>query len=322
MYTDSDDSTRRQRPALGGQANSRCCTVPGRDVEPRTRRPSLARAVGGADSPMMRLVRPAAAVTGHDLLALRLDMGDLDAIARGASGRRRRHPPLVRRARPLAVRPVVPIDRTSPAWHAAFPDHDPESLSDMAGRSLARRHVVGLLDRQDLLAASGWSLWTTPAVSTPPTPTPTPSSTTSTALSRGATTGSRVVLEWTRHQWLSWGEDEDLFFFVEELRGPSRLSRRPLERQGGRGPRADRQDPQPQPQSRPPSSSGTATAHALHELFDAWRMPEYFHADLAMSLDNAARQLAHQGLLAELTDTLDEVVSSVTRRRLRAARLR
>ena len=155
--------------------------------------------------------------TALDLLAVRLEMTDLDAIAE------------VLRADPDAAlrsfvghdhwptdRSCLSIDRHRVA--AAFPACDADELCHLVARALGRRHVVGLLERDELAR-----LGLTPIDHPCGFDTAYRDSNTELADLRRALTGSEshetIVVEWARHRWLSWGEDQDLMFFESELPG-------------------------------------------------------------------------------------------------------
>lgn len=246
-------------------------------------------------------------VTGVDLLPLRLAMADLDAVQEvlGASGGARLRSFVTHERWPTDKR-CLTLDTERLA--VAFPELDPVELQDAVGRALCRRHVIGLLDRQDLT-----ELGLEPVDDHPcGFDTAYRESNVELVDLCRAITGrdgtDRVVLEWTRHQWLSWGEDEDLMFFVPELPGLRASLDDPWNVKAGEvmaqidkilSHNPERAAELKQYRYRP----------ALDELFDTWRYPEHFHVDAAMSLDNALRQLAHQDLLPELSEVLDRIVA-------------
>lgn len=243
--------------------------------------------------------------TADDLLELRLHMADLDAIEQvlqEAGGARLRT--FAEHERGWDGEGVV-MDLGRLA--AAYPGHDPKSVSRLLGLALTRRHVVGLLDRDDVVA-----LGLEPAGHVCGFDASLVELDHSLACFQQALTGrddpERRMIEWARHHRVQLGQDEDLMFFVEHLPGLRASLDDPWNVKTGEVTAQIDRIMQLNPR-RAPELKQYRYRPALHELFDAWRMPEYFHADLAMSLDNTARQLAQQGLLPELTDSLDEVVN-------------
>lgn len=247
--------------------------------------------------------------TSRDLLDLRLGVADLEAVREvleTAPGGRLT--PFGSR-RPYEDDDCWGLTLDLETLAARFPDLDPLTLTHLVERALIKRHVFGLLDRPSIE-----ELGLAPADH--PCGIDICSSECNISLENlgevltGSPVHTPMVLEWARHDCLDWGEDEDLFFRLDHLPGLraalddpdavkadtaeyflDRVAEANLERHGA-------------------EVGAYRYRPAVDELFDVWRRPPHLVVDPATALDGMVSRLAHQGVLGELTTSLEQILAA------------
>ncbi len=249
-------------------------------------------------------------VSSRDLMDLRLGVADLDAVREvlnaAPGGRLTAFAP---DHRPYEHRDRWGLTLDLGALAAQFPDLDPVTLTHLVERALIKRHVFGLLDRTSIE-----ELGLTPADH--PCGIDICSSETNDALERlgevltGSPVHTPMALEWARHEWLDWGEDEDLFFRYEHLAGLRAAMDDPTAVKGETAAHYLDRVIAANLERRAAALGAYRHRPAIDELFDVWRRPPHLVVDPATAVDGMVARLAQQGVLEELTTSLEQIVAA------------